>query len=285
MSEDGQPPLPGFKRLGSVLPALAVRSLPTRQRIVDASVAIRGDQTRSIIYQHTVLCQTCLPYRNPGDEVRVWDRENGKVSLRVRAGEARHPQCGWIQIGLPYGPKPRLMLGYLNTRAILQQSPAIEVEDSLTAFVRRLGLNTHGRNLRTIKDQLARLARACEIAAFDLPVALAASPRVYAIVRNALVSKRHGYITFELIRKAPAGCLSGGDWGAAGYRRPANPSSRIGAVFGWLPAVYQRVSLKGLHYGRGRLGWAAAVILGGGWGGNCNLSWLIRSCSSGSGWV
>src|ERR1700760_1908330 len=63
-----------------------------------------------------------------------------------------------------------------------------------------------------------------------------------------------------------------------------NPSSRIGAVFGWLPAVYQRVSLKGLHYGRGRLGWAAAVILGGGWGGNCNLSWLIRSCSPGSGW-
>ena len=33
-----------------------------------------------------------------------------------------------------------------------------------------------------------------------------------------------------------------------------SPSSRIEAVFGWLPAVYQRVSLKGLHYGRGRLG-------------------------------
>jgi Plasmid encoded RepA protein len=158
MSEEGQPPLPGFKPVGNALPTAPFRSLPTRQRIVDASVAIQDDQTRSIIYQHTVLCQTCLPYRNPGDEVRVWDRENGKVSLRVRAGEARHPQCGWIQIGLPYGPKPRLMLGYLNTRAIIQRSPAIEVEDSLTAFVRRLGLDAHGRNLRTIKDQLSRLA-------------------------------------------------------------------------------------------------------------------------------
>jgi hypothetical protein len=110
MSGDGQPPLPGFNPLVSLLPAQPIRPLPTRQRIVDASLAILDDQTRSIIYQHTVLCQTCLPYRNPGDEVRVWDRENGKVSLRVRAGEARHPQCGWIQIGLPFGPKPRLCL-------------------------------------------------------------------------------------------------------------------------------------------------------------------------------
>jgi hypothetical protein len=90
----------------------------------------------------------------------VWDRENGRVALRVRAGEARHPQGGWVDVGLPYGPKPRLILGYLNTQAILQQSPSIEVEDSLTAFVRRIGLETHGRNLRIIKDQLARLAAA-----------------------------------------------------------------------------------------------------------------------------
>jgi hypothetical protein len=159
MTDDDQPSLPGFRPVASALPALRPMS-QTRQRLVEASTAIRDDRPSSVVYQHTVLCQTCLPYRNPGDNVRVWDRENGRVALRVRAGEARHPQGGWVDVGLPYGPKPRLILGYLNTQAILQQSPSIEVEDSLTAFVRRIGLETHGRNLRIIKDQLARLAAA-----------------------------------------------------------------------------------------------------------------------------
>jgi hypothetical protein len=33
-------------------------------------------------------------------------------------------------MGLPYGPKPRLILSYLNTQAILLKSPLIEAEDS-----------------------------------------------------------------------------------------------------------------------------------------------------------
>jgi polar amino acid transport system ATP-binding protein len=65
----------------------------------------------------------------------------------------------------------------------------------------------------------------------------------------------------------------------------ANPTSRIGAFFGIRPVVDQRVRLKGLHYGSCGPVWMAAVILGGGWVGNWSLSWLARSCSSGSGWV
>lgn len=156
---DDQAALPGLRLVGSALPALRPMT-PTRRRLVDASAAIRDDRPSSVVYQHTVLCQTCLPYRDPGDQVRVWDRENGRVALRVRAGEARSPAGEWIDVGLPFGPKPRLILGHLNTQAILRQSAAIEVEDSLTAFVRRIGLETHGRNVRTIKDQLARLAAA-----------------------------------------------------------------------------------------------------------------------------
>jgi hypothetical protein len=42
----------------------------------------------------------------------------------------------------------------------VRQSPLIEVEDSLTAFTKRIGLDANGRDLRTIKDQLARLSAA-----------------------------------------------------------------------------------------------------------------------------
>jgi hypothetical protein len=66
----------------------------------------------------------------------------------------------WVDVGLPFGPKPRLILCYLNTQAILSKSPLIEVESSLSAFVERIGLDRHGRNMRTVKGQFARLAAA-----------------------------------------------------------------------------------------------------------------------------
>jgi hypothetical protein len=152
----------GRDRSAHIAELLPEIPLPTTRqlRVMQAAISIHEERPSSIVYQHTVLCQTCLPYRDPGDTVRAWVRENGKISLLIRAGEAYHPEQGWIQVGLPYGPKPRLILGYLNTQALLRQSPVIEVEESLTAFAKRLGLDPNGRSLRTIKDQLARLAAA-----------------------------------------------------------------------------------------------------------------------------
>jgi hypothetical protein len=66
-----------------------------------------------------------------------------------------------VDVGLPFGPKPRLVLFHLNAEALRTQSPVIELEDSLTAFVTRtLGLDPKGRNIRTVKEQLTRLSAA-----------------------------------------------------------------------------------------------------------------------------
>jgi hypothetical protein len=78
----------------------------------------------------------------------------------VKAGEAHHPENGWVELGLPFGPKPRLILAYLNAEALRTSSPVVEVEDSLTAFARRIGLCRDGRSIRTVKDQLSRLSAA-----------------------------------------------------------------------------------------------------------------------------
>ena len=40
----------------------------------------------AILYQHSVLCQTCMPYRDPGDAIRIWQRRNGLVRLELQAG-------------------------------------------------------------------------------------------------------------------------------------------------------------------------------------------------------
>ncbi len=127
-------------------------------RILTAADAV-ADDPETIFFQHTVFCQTGLPYRNPGDDVRSWERVNGAATLKIIAGEAMHPElCRFVPIGLPFGPKPRLILAHLNAEALRQRSPEIEVEASLTAFVKRLRLDPGGRTISTIKDQLARLS-------------------------------------------------------------------------------------------------------------------------------
>ena len=129
-------------------------------RLLDAGDAADRDPD-SILYLHTVMCQTGLPYRNPGDDVREWERVNGAVHMAVTAGKAMHPELGrFVSLGLPYGTKPRLLLAYLNAEALRQRSPVIEVERSLTGFVRAMQMDPTGRNIATIKDQLARLSGA-----------------------------------------------------------------------------------------------------------------------------
>lgn len=128
------------------------------RRLVKSSALIQIEGTTDLLFQHSVFCQTSLPYRSPQDAI-VWERIQGRAALRVRAGEAFDEETGeWVQLGLPYGPKPRLILAYLNTEALRTQSADIEVEQSLTAFVERVGLSKDGRTIRTVKDQLGRLA-------------------------------------------------------------------------------------------------------------------------------
>jgi hypothetical protein len=137
------------------------RLMLTRQqhRLAESSAAIRATPPNRIDFLHTVQCQCGIPYKNPGDEVREWDRKQGHTSLRIEAGSAIDPTTGdFVKLGLPYGEKPRLVLIHLATEAVRNSSPVIDVEDSMTAFARSLGLDTNGKQLRSLKDQLARLA-------------------------------------------------------------------------------------------------------------------------------
>jgi hypothetical protein len=132
-----------------------------QQRLLEAATAIRGAPPDRIDFLHTVQCQCGIPYRNPGDDVREWDRKQGNASLRIEAGSAIDPQTGGFRkLGLPYGEKPRLVLIHLATEAVRTGSPVVDVDDSMTAFARSLGLETNGQQLRFLKEQLARLAAA-----------------------------------------------------------------------------------------------------------------------------
>lgn len=153
---------------GLVLPMPAQMTL-IQQRLIETAGRL-ADPADEITYQHSILCQTGLPYRNPGADVREWQRQQGNASLMVEAGQARDMESGqWVKLGLPWGPKARLVLMHLNSEAIRTQSPEIDVGDSLTAFVKRLGLTTDGRTVRGIKDQVGALSGALIRMAFSGP--------------------------------------------------------------------------------------------------------------------
>jgi Plasmid encoded RepA protein len=115
-----------------------------------------------LCFQHSVLCQTGLPYRNPPEHVRVWQRQQGNVTLVIEAGQMPDPATRqYAQVALPYGPKPRLILAHLNAEALRQGSPTIEIEATLSAFVKRIqGSNANGREIKLFKDQLRCLSAA-----------------------------------------------------------------------------------------------------------------------------
>jgi hypothetical protein len=141
---------------GTKLPA-------TLSRVIDASEEIMGTpDADEMAFLHSVLAQCGLPYRNPN--TRDYMRQNGRATLIVSAGhlldqDTRKP----VLQGVPYGAKPRLLMLHLCTEAVRNKSATISIADSMSAFMRDLGLQVTGGKKGTIgtfKEQLNRLAAA-----------------------------------------------------------------------------------------------------------------------------
>ncbi len=134
---------------------------PRQRKLLAIAADIRTDRPTDVDFLHTVQCQCGIPYANPGDGVRAWERTQGHATLRIEAGAAIDPATRkFVEVGLPYGEKPRLVLIHLASEAVRTRNPVVDVEGSMTAFARSLGLDTNGPSLRHLKDQLARLAAA-----------------------------------------------------------------------------------------------------------------------------
>lgn len=133
-----------------------------KQRLLDLAGDIAASPPDDLAFTHTVLAQTSLPTSKPPEGMLRWERRQGRATLLVVAGEAMDPQTQqFVQLPLPYGPKARLLLMHLNSEAVRRQSPIIPVEDSMTAFFRRLmGATLDGRQIKMLKNQLSALAAA-----------------------------------------------------------------------------------------------------------------------------
>jgi hypothetical protein len=100
--------------------------------------------------------------------LRFWQRQQGFAALEIEAGRAFDPEKDeWIDVPLPWGPKPRLVLAHLNAEALRINSPDIVIDDSLSAFVKRIRGFDGGREIRMFEQQLRCLSTATIRLAMD----------------------------------------------------------------------------------------------------------------------
>lgn len=146
-------------RLAKLKPGAARRSI-ARERI--ESDGITQENLRHI---HSVLAMCSLPYTRQPVEVREYERRHGRMSLVVESGKLQGPDGKWVLQPLPHGSRARLLLLHLCSEAIRQKSPTIQIEDSLTAFIRAIGFPVTGGprgTLTAFKQQINALA-ACRM--------------------------------------------------------------------------------------------------------------------------
>ncbi|WP_414462356.1 replication protein RepA [Hyphomicrobium sp. DY-1] len=124
----------------------------------------KGAERDSLRHIHSVLALCSLPYKATPE--RSWEREQGQMRLKINAGELMNPNTGkWEPQPLPYGSRARLIMMHLSSQAILHKRPDIEIESSLTGFIRSMGIAVTGGkqgSIHAFKQQINALA-ACSM--------------------------------------------------------------------------------------------------------------------------
>ena len=123
----------------------------TRLNQVDRLIGAQEADAEAV-YMGRLLALCSLPRSNPGDR-KEYVRRNGPHKLILIAGG---------EINLPYGTIPRLLLAWICTEAIRTRSRDLVLGNSLSAFMRRLGMPTVGGGRSRLRNQMERLFR-CQI--------------------------------------------------------------------------------------------------------------------------
>lgn len=123
---------------------------------LDALIAIQESIAARSVFKagdygfisRSVVLATMPHGKQVGNEFK---RTNGLFSMTILAPS---------NVGLPYGAKPRLILAFLITEAVRTKSRDVVLGDSLSQFMKKIGLKpTGGRwgSITGLKDQMTRL--------------------------------------------------------------------------------------------------------------------------------
>ena len=142
--------LPGDRALTNHAAAQTARRHFTRlDQVTQLVGASEADAELGFMARLLALCS--LPRTNPGNRLQ-YVRRNGPYTLVMSCASTAK---------LPYGPLPRLLLAWVCSEAVRTQSRVLILDDSLSAFMRRIGLESSGGAGRIrLRNQMDRLFKA-----------------------------------------------------------------------------------------------------------------------------
>jgi hypothetical protein len=117
---------------------------------------------------HSGLCMVSLPASKPADDHLPFERKNGKISLLINPTYISRPDGPPIPSGVPYGTRARLILLYLQTEAVRTRSPVVSMGDSLSDWMRSVGIESVSGGKRGTITQVYEQAKRIGYSTFTL---------------------------------------------------------------------------------------------------------------------
>ena len=133
-----------------------------RQELDGLGSQVSGEMDVSFL--HKSFCVAGLPLRAPKRVMEPWTRNDDKFALTVSPHKFMLPGGKMVEIGVPFGPKARLLAMWMATEI---KDPTRAAGDrwleigKVTSWLRTIGIApVTGRNgsLNAVKEQLVRLA-------------------------------------------------------------------------------------------------------------------------------
>jgi hypothetical protein len=144
-----------------------------------------SDEDQNFGIVHAGFAMSSLPHREPGEN--LWVRHSGAgVKLRVRSGLDQNDR----PVGIPYGATARMILLYLQSRAVAQKTREIELGKSMYDWLNRMGVPRGGATYGRVREQAKRLSY-CQLTFFRVG-ADETELTNGSFVRNAILSNERG---------------------------------------------------------------------------------------------
>ena len=132
------------------------------KRLVDLAADVLADEKVAAGFTYSGFCMASLPHRSLPDNSE-WVRKSDDFSLIIEPGKLfRHGEEEGTLYGVPFGPRARVILLYLQSEAIKTNSREIELGSSMRQWLDRMGIERGGKTYRAFRDQAARIS-ACRL--------------------------------------------------------------------------------------------------------------------------
>lgn len=126
---------------------------------VEAAYEVMSDEESRVGVVHAGFAMTALPHKRIVQP--VWERDGGQVKLLVESGLDIRKQ----PIGVPYGSIARMILLYLQTKAVRTRSREVELGTSMNAWLTAMGIPVGGKTYQIVREQSRRISR-CRLTFF-----------------------------------------------------------------------------------------------------------------------